>query len=120
MKSIKISYVDVNDINWDNSVVEVCLDYPKYVDKRLCYMHELSYFDSIMDKIKEEHEENIRYSIYNYRDVPNFIKINDDVFKELQDYLKEKTEYEECKINDDFSLLSAIMSIYRNDPKCWE
>ncbi len=119
MKSIKITYVQTAK-EFKNYLVEISLDYPKFRNSRKCFLYELFYIDAIEDKINQHEEERIQYNISNSKLTPFFIKIDDEVFNELQDYLQLETEYEECRWQDEVSLLNAILGIYRNDPKSWE
>lgn len=119
MKNVKISYCEINS-DLKNSVMEIALDYPNYKNNKKCYLYELFYFDEIEEKIRERESDIIQYNIINQDYMPFFIKISDECFDEINDYLKSETEYEECKWNDEVSLLQAILHIYRNDPKSWE
>ena len=49
-----------------------------------------------------------------------FERLDEDEYNEINLYLQEKTEYEQAKENDDYSLLQAIIHVYRNNPESWK
>ena len=119
MKNIRIQYLKLEE-KLENCLMEVALDYPKYEQTKNCYLYELFYFDTLQQKIIAREEEIVKYGIINGELAPFFIKIEDEIFEQLKEYFSRTTEYEECKWNDDLSLLQAVLSIYRQDPKSWE
>lgn len=119
MKNIRIQYLKLEE-KLENCLMEVALDYPKYEQTKNCYLYELFYFDTLQQKIIVREEEIVKYGIINGELAPFFIKIEDEIFEQLKEYFSRTTEYEECKWNDDLSLLHAVLSIYRQDPKSWE
>lgn len=119
MKNIQITYLKMED-KLDNYLVSISLDYPKFENKKECYLYELLYFDTLKEKLNQREEEIERYGVINGELSPFYIKIEDEIFEQLKDYFSQTTEYEECKWQDDVSILNAILSIYRKDPKSWE
>lgn len=83
MKTIKIAYEDIRD-DWENSVLNIYIDAPKYQDKRMLYFYELFYFDKLMKKIQEEQIQNLKYGMVHLKYTPMFIKVDDKTFKELK------------------------------------
>ena len=119
MKHIQITYLNIEK-NIENSIISISLDYPNYNSKRECYLYELFYFEAL-EKIIKTREENIsRYGYLNGESTPFYLKVDDSIYRNLIEYLSNSTEYENCKWQDDVSLLSAIIDIYRKDPKSWE
>jgi len=119
MKNIKITYIKLAD-ELKNCLVEVGLGYPTFEVTKQCYLYELFYFDTLESKITQREEELVQYGIINGDLAPFYIKIEDNIYKQLEDYLSQTTEYEECKWQDDVSLLNAILGVYRQDPKSWD
>lgn len=119
MKNIQITYIQSSE-KLENYVVQVSLDYPKYNIYNKCYLYELFYFDTLKEKINEREEQIIQYGIINGELTPFYIKIEDNIYNQLKDYFLQTTEYEECKWQDEVSLLNAILNVYRQDPKSWE
>lgn len=117
MKNIKLTYIELNG---QNSIVEVSMDYPKYEKSRICYLYELFYIDNIENIIKKQEEELLKYGVINGDLAPFFIMVDDNAYQQLKEYFTDTTEYENCKWNDEVSLLNAILGVYRNDPKNWE
>lgn len=119
MKSVRIEYLELApEIN--NSVIKIALNYPKYDDVRHCYLYELCYFEDIEIKIKQREEELLQYDVLTGDLSPFFLNISEKDYNDLEDYLTNHTEYEDTKLNDEISLLNAVINIYRNDPKSWE
>lgn len=119
MKNIKLAYLKFAD-KLDNCLIEVALDYPKYENIKACYLYELFYFDTLKEKITQREEEIVQYGIINGELAPFYIQIEENIYNQLKEYFKNTTEYEECKWQDDVSLLNAILNVYRQDPKSWE
>lgn len=119
MKNIRIAYIEVNK-PLENSIMEIAIDYPAYKNTRQCYLYELFYFDDLKRLIYNREEEILKFGIYNGDLSPFFMRVQNDLFLEIQEYLINKTEYEEHKFNDELSLFNAIINLYRNDPKTWE
>ena len=119
MKNIQITYLNINDII-ENSIVSIALDYPNYNLKRECYLYELFYSESLENLIKLREENISQYGYLNGELAPFYLKIDDNTYENLIEYLSNPTEYEDCKWQDDVSLLNAIIGIYRKDPKNWE
>lgn len=104
----------------ENYLVSISLDYPKFEQNKKCYLYELFYFDEIKNKVNLYEEDRIKYNIINGELSPFYLKISDNTFNQLSEYLLSETEYEENQWQDDVSLLNAILGIYRQDIKNWE
>ena len=118
MRSIKVQYLELaKEIN--NSIVGIALDYPRYENSRKCFLYELCYFENIELKIKQREEEILQYDILTGDLTPFFLSLDDQDYKDLEEYLYNDTEYENAKWNDEVNLINAILTVYRNDPKSW-
>ena len=119
MKKVQVRFIEVND-DIRNSTVAISTVYPKFEDERLLYLYELDYFDTVYKFVTEQREDYDRYDIDEMLYLPTFVKLDEDEYNEINLYLQEKTEYEQAKENDDFSLLQAIIHVYRNNPESWK
>lgn len=119
MKKIKLQYIELSEKN-DNSVIKICTDYPFFKKERNCYLFELYSISKLESLIKIRNEELLVYGIVNNDFVPFFIYVDENIFKEIQDFLKNDTLYETSMWQDEITLLNVIIDFLKKDIKFWE
>ena len=119
MKKIQIRYLEIEQ-DIDRSLVEVSIDYPKFKKCRTMYMYELDFFAGLQGMVLNIKEEGEIYDLFEFVFTPNTLKLSNELFEELKDYLdNNKTEYEQEQFDEDLKMLLAKVSLYKLSPESW-
>ena len=117
MPKVFVSYSDYKYKNNEESIVKIKYDGVNYFTRE-CFLFELKKFAMIHGRFltNETLHKAHSFSVFSGCE----INLTNEEFSELEDILKDRTEYEKAEMNNFHTSFPLISKFIRQSPKFWE
>ena len=118
MKTIKIEYESLDFETIEMTRMSIAIDF-KLEKKRRLFLYELGSCEGLNVKLQKHLNSDKFLKAKDYLS-PIILKLNDEEYNEVKEYLSSDTVYEELEFEESCKFLNAKMSLLKQDVKFWE
>lgn len=118
MKTVRIEYEEINLETPELMLMSVCID-KELKNKRKLYLYELAGAEGLNNKFLQHLDSDKYLKCKDYLS-PIILKLSNEEYEELVEYLSGETIFEEELFLNDLKFLNAKMMLLKQDPKFWE
>jgi hypothetical protein len=116
MHKIKILYDKIDSKDEDYSVFSIYIEFPEYKIIKTMFYYEFKKMDIFK---KYAAKKALRLNLY-FESKATFLELSEKEFNKLSEEIKDRTDYEEMRLNDGLQILSIRANMARRSPKFWE
>ena len=119
-KKIFFEYMQIDSVCYENNIVRISKNFPKYDKFKELYLYELFYYDFLENKIRKMLSSNFRdcqfYDSF-------LIELTHDEFNNIECLFDTESDFNTAKKNDETNrmlfFLNASVKMAQNDCKFW-